>query len=65
MPSFVPTTADIAESYWQIEDMVLALKLAIPKNIVLERYDYSTQTHREDRDKKKKRPIANLYNYFI
>ena len=66
MPSFVPTTADISESYWQIEDMVLALKLAIPKHILFDWYDYSLEIAMyNNRTKKNKKHTVNLYNYFI
>jgi hypothetical protein len=66
MPSFVPHTAQINDHFWNIEQMVLALKLSIPQHILFEWHDYSLDIAMyNDKNKKNKKYTINLYNYFI
>lgn len=66
MPSFVPHTAQINDHFWNIEQMVLALKLSIPQHILFDWNDYSLDIAMyNDKNKKNKKHTVNLYNYFI
>ena len=66
-PMFVPTVASINDEFRSIADMVLALKLSIPKKVLFDWYYYSLDIAMYNGNKKNKvkKHTVNLYNYFI